>query len=66
MTLDRLGSFALAAAIVLLSALHMMHAPSVWNGVPALLLLFGVFRLVMRREPVAMDEDAARPFAVER
>ncbi len=49
--MDRIGSFAVVAALVLVSALHIVSAPAYFNVVPAVLLVVGFIRLVGRHEP---------------
>ncbi|MEG3174931.1 hypothetical protein U1872_01715 [Sphingomonas sp. RB3P16] len=47
--MDRFGSFAVVAALVLASALHIVSAPDLLNIVPAILLVVGIVRIVMKR-----------------
>ena len=57
--MDRVGSFAVVAALVLLSALHIVSAPVILNFVPAALGIFGLVRLASARTiaeaPIAED-----------
>ena len=64
--MDRIGSFAVVAALVLVSALHIVSAPAYCNIVPAMLLVVGFIRLVGRHEPaetVASDDLSLAPTA---
>ncbi|MDY7525426.1 MULTISPECIES: hypothetical protein [Sphingomonas] len=57
--MDRMGSFAVVAALVLVSALHIISAPAYFNIVPAMLLVVGFIRLVSHPAPseTAASED---------
>lgn len=64
--MDRMGSFAVVAALVLVSALHIISAPAYLNIVPAMLLVVGFIRLVSHSEPaetVASDDLSLAPTA---
>lgn len=64
--MDRMGSFAVVAALVLVSALHIVSAPAYFNIVPAMLLVVGFIRLVSRpatSETVSSDELSLAPNA---
>lgn len=53
--MDRLGSIALVASLVLLSALHMLSAPMYLNALPALLFFGGLARLALARKASAPE-----------
>ena len=64
--MDRVGSFAVVSALVLLSALHIVSAPVYLNAIPALLLVVGLVRLVTVRgtgETTATDDLSLAPTA---
>lgn len=64
--MDRMGSFAVVAALVLVSALHIVSAPAYVNIVPAVLLVVGFIRLVSHpesAETVANDDLSLAPTA---
>lgn len=64
--MDRIGSFAVVAALVLVSALHIVSAPAYFNVVPAVLLVVGFIRLVGRHgsaETVTSDDLSLSPTA---
>lgn len=64
--MDRIGSFAVVAALVLASALHIVSAPAYLNIVPAMLLVVGFIRLVGHHEPTeaaASDDLSLAPTA---
>lgn len=64
--MDRIGSFAVVAALVLVSALHIVSAPAYFNVVPAMLLVVGFIRLVGNHEPaetVAGEDVSFSPTA---
>ncbi len=64
--MDRIGSFAVVAALVLLSALHIVSAPNYLNLIPAVLGIFGLVRLATTRsaaETPATEELALAPAA---
>ncbi len=59
--MDRIGSFAVVAALVLLSALHIVSAPNYLNIVPIMLLVVGAIRLATVRPEgeTSVAEDLA-------
>lgn len=64
--MDRMGSFAVVAALVLVSALHIVSAPAYLNIVPAMLLVVGFVRLVSHGETAdtpANDDLSLAPTA---
>jgi hypothetical protein len=61
--MDRAGSFIVGAALVLFSALHIVSAPDYLNILPALILLYGIFRLVTNRSIAATLADEELSFA---
>lgn len=64
--MDRMGSFAVVAALVLVSALHIVSAPAYLNVVPAMLLVVGFIRLVSNHDLVetqTSDDHTLAPTA---
>jgi hypothetical protein len=61
--MDRTGSFAVGAALVLFSALHIVSAPDYLNILPAAALLYGIFRLASKRNIAGTPIDEELSFA---
>ena len=55
--MNRIGIFAATAALVLLSALHMLNAPNYWIAFPAIMFGYGLLRLLRTSSPASDELD---------